>query len=150
MFLIRTAFWLAVVVLFLPTSQTAEPGSENGPPAAQLSMWEAVGAARVTASDMAGFCNRNIEVCETGNTAWRVFRSKARYGAETVYGWFAGEDPAFNNPNSGNTGARTLEASQPDIDNNQPIPLVKPTILQNTLTSRDLAAPWQGPEPGRV
>ncbi|MHA1523554.1 MAG: DUF5330 domain-containing protein [Alphaproteobacteria bacterium] len=139
MFLIRTAFWLAVVVLFLPTSQLDETDGPTTPPAAQLSMWQAVGAARTTASDMAGFCDRNLEVCATGEAAWQIFRSKAKYGAQMVSGWFAGDTPL-----SSGAPVRTLEANR-SLGN---LP-VRPAGGRNTLTAQDRAPAWQGPGAGQ-
>lgn len=147
MFLIRTAFWLAVVVMFLPTSQSDEAAAPEAAPVAQISMWEAVGAARSTASDMAGFCGRNTDVCQTGEVAWQVFRSKAKYGAQMVYGWFA--ENAAPSP----ARERTLDASQPvanSPENPTARPPANPAILRNTLTSQDLAPAWQGRGAGKV
>ncbi len=85
MFLIRAAFWLSLVVLFLP----AEPGSNE--PAPGVSAFEAVSAARATAADLSTFCDRNPDVCATGSTALQVFAQKVRYGAHLIRGYFDGQ-----------------------------------------------------------
>ncbi len=82
MFLLRTAFWLSVVVLLLP----ADPGT--GEQAPRVHALEALSAARTTVADLSSFCDRNPDVCVTSGAAFEVFTQKIKYGARLVYGQF--------------------------------------------------------------
>ena len=77
MFLIKAAFWLGVVIMFLP----AEPGKDDR---TTVGTGEAFHAASATMSDLRGFCGRNPSVCETGQAVLHTFEAKARYGARKL------------------------------------------------------------------
>ena len=81
-FLIRTAFWLSVVVLLLP----ADP--QTGDEAPRVNAIEALTAARTAVTDLSAFCDRNPQVCATGSTAFQIFTQKVRYGAHMLYDYF--------------------------------------------------------------
>lgn len=95
MFLIRTAFWLSLVILLIP----ADPQSNT--PAPRVSMLEAFSSVRTAAADFSNFCKRNADVCATGAAAFRVFAEKAQNGARMFFRYFdgsansdgAGDDP---------------------------------------------------------
>jgi hypothetical protein len=110
MFLIRAAFWLSVVIMFIP----ADP--ETNSPAPRVSVIEGLVAARAVAVDLSNFCERNPDVCVTGNAAFQVFAEKAQNGAKMLY--------RYLDPEPG-------EAAPKDD--------------QGTLTGDDLAPEWQGP-----
>jgi hypothetical protein len=110
MFLIRAAFWLSVVILFLP----ADP--ESNSPAPRVSFIEGFVAARAVAVDLSNFCERNPDVCVTGNAAFQVFAEKAQNGAKMLYRYI---DQEPNNP--------------------------RPNDDQGTLTGEDITPEWQGP-----
>jgi len=82
MFLIRSAFWLSVVVMLLP----AAPDTGNTPP--RVTAFEALSAAGTTVSDLSRFCDRNPDACVTGGSAFHVFADKVRYGVHLLYGVF--------------------------------------------------------------
>jgi len=84
MFLIRTAFWLSVVIVMIP----ADPQSET--PAPRVSMFEAFSSARAVAADFSNFCERNPDVCVTGAAAFQVFAEKAQSGARLLFRYFDG------------------------------------------------------------
>ena len=110
MFLIRAAFWLSVVIMFIP----ADP--ETNSPAPRVSVIEGLVAARAVAVDLSNFCERNPDVCVTGNAAFQVFAEKAQNGAKMLYRYL--DDDAGE--------------AKPDGD-------------QGTLTGEDLAPEWKGP-----
>jgi hypothetical protein len=85
MFLLRTAFWLSVVVILLP----ADP--ETGEEAPRVTAFQALSAAQSAVQDVSQFCVRNPDVCDTGGTAFHVFADKVRYGTRMIYGYF-GDD----------------------------------------------------------
>lgn len=88
LFLIRTAFWLSVVVLLIPGS----PQTNDEAP--RVTLFEAVAAAGTAVADMSGFCDRNPDVCTTGNAALHVFADKVRNGTHMIYSFFDGSDSA--------------------------------------------------------
>lgn len=112
MFLLRSAFWLTVVILLIP----ADP--RTGDPAPRVTVIEAIAAARATVADLAGFCDRNPDVCVTGSAAWQVFADKAE------------------------TGVRILG----DLINGREPEAVDSAVSTGTLTKGDMLPAWQGPE----
>lgn len=88
MFLIRTAFWVALIVLLLPSDKERQ---------AQLykTATEAVQRA-------ATFCERNASLCEQGSKHWAVFRTKLEFGARMVFDMASerllGVQPAVHRP----------------------------------------------------
>lgn len=87
MFLIRAAFWLTLVVLFIP----ADP--QSGAEAPRVGALQALSAAQATVADLSSFCDRNRDVCVTGSAALRVFSEKAQNGVRMLRGYLesAGE-----------------------------------------------------------
>lgn len=82
MFLLRTAFWLSLVIFLLPAD------SESGADAPRVTAFQAISAAQTAISDLSQFCTRNPDVCVTGSAAFGVFADKMRYGAKMVAGYF--------------------------------------------------------------
>ena len=124
-FLIRTAFWLSIVIVLLPTPEsmkTPEPG---------IGAAQAVTAASATVSDMAQFCTRQPETCQVGSQALTHFGHKAQASAKWLYEKFTSktEQPATAAP-----PAKALAESDPS---------------QNTLTQADTAPAWRGTQPQR-
>src|SRR5256885_7603753 len=120
-FLIRTAFWLSIVILLLPTPEsmkTPEPG---------IGAAQAVTAASATVSDMSQFCARQPEACQVGSQALTHLGHKAMASAKWLYDKFTSktEQPA--------APAKALA----EIDS------------QNTLTPADTAPAWRGAHPQR-
>jgi hypothetical protein len=71
MFLIRVTFWLALIVLLLPTDKSAQE--------------RLYAAASETAHRVATFCDRNPQVCTRGNEYWAVFKRKLDFGTKLAY-----------------------------------------------------------------
>ena len=88
MFLIRAAFWLSLVILFIP----GDP--ESGEEAPRIGAVQALSAAQATFADVSAFCRRNPSVCETRDAAVRVFSDKARNGARMIHDYLSPDDPA--------------------------------------------------------
>ncbi len=88
MFLIRAAFWLSVVILFIP----GDPDSDS--PAPRVSFIEGFVAARAVVADLSQFCERNPDVCVTGGAALQVFADKAQNGARMLYNYLDGAGAA--------------------------------------------------------
>jgi Family of unknown function (DUF5330) len=84
MFLLRTAFWLSVVIFLIPVDHAAEQQAE-AVKAQPIGALEAASAAQATLSDMSGFCGRNPTACEIGGRVATTFMLKAQTGARLVY-----------------------------------------------------------------
>lgn len=122
MFLFRILFWIVIVILILPAP--SEPRGKSEAAAPGVTVTRAVGAARATVSDMAGFCQRNAEVCVTGRAALTSFWAKARYGAGLLAEIVNGADEG---PGSAQTGSADVH---------------------DTLRPDDLVPAWRGPRAG--
>jgi hypothetical protein len=71
MFLIRVTFWLALIVLLLPTDKGTQQRLYT--------------AASETAHRVATFCDRNAQACARGSEYWAVFKQKLDFGAKLAY-----------------------------------------------------------------
>lgn len=80
MFFIKAAFWLSLVVAFIPVDPAhLAPNQRNITPI------ETVGVAQSLVKDLSGFCERNQQSCETGGVILSQMGLKAREGARIVY-----------------------------------------------------------------
>lgn len=70
MFLIRSVFWLLILVLLIPTDQNQQN--------------QIYGTAQAAMKDLAGFCERNPKTCATGQDAFQILVQKAQHGAQMV------------------------------------------------------------------
>ena len=74
MFIIRTAFWLSLLILLLPTNEQDQR--------------VVYGNAQAAIKDLSSFCSRNPDVCESSKKAARTFSAKAEFGAKMVMDFF--------------------------------------------------------------
>jgi len=122
LFLMRTAFWLSIVLLLLPTPEsmkTPEPG---------IGAAQAVTAASATVSDMSQFCMRQPEACQVGSQALTYLGHKAVASTKWLYEKF------------------TSNSEQPAA---APTKALAETDSQNTLTQADTVPTWRGGQPQR-
>ena len=70
MFLVRTVFWVSLVIFLLPIG-----GKEAG---------NMFGATKHAINGMDDFCNRNVDICNISEEAWKSFKYKAAYSIETL------------------------------------------------------------------
>jgi hypothetical protein len=127
MFLLRTAFWLAVVLALLPSFGP----KASAPAASGVEATEAVTAASETLGDMIGFCSRQPNACATGVHLASAIGQRAQAGAKMLYG-MVGEQLA-KSEGAAEDGA-PANASAADVK-----------VSQNTLTPADLMPAWRGP-----
>jgi hypothetical protein len=133
-FLLRTAFWLSIVLVMLPSgTQTPAPSIETG---------EAVSAAFATLSDMGGFCARQPEACDVGGKAALAFGQRAQAGAQFLYDYLTDKKAPAE------TGSIKQDSRKPDS-----IKQNKQAVSQDTLRAEDLKpqfrTPLQAPLPPR-
>ena len=130
MFLIRSAFWLLILVLLLPTDKDQQN--------------KIYGTAEATVNDVRGFCDRNPQTCATGQDAFEVLVQKAQYGAQMLMGFVEAKSEGF--------GDRLPDpVAMPSGGSIMPVPAavpLEPTTWdsQDTLSPEDRkAAAWGGP-----
>lgn len=102
MFVLRSLFWLATLVMLLP------PSADGQQPAPRLSVLQAAYAARVIAQDVTGVCERNPQACATSKEALVLLTRKLGTGVDIVAaGIDAGQ--AFSAADRGTLKAEDLE-----------------------------------------
>ena len=158
MYLIRTAFWISVVVLCLPIGAD-DPADASAAGAAQSDVTASatISAALSTVSDFAGLCDRQPEVCETGSAMWHTFQRKALHGANLIYDWAQGSDSADalgqdvepqlrESQNDHGAPALPTQLSAGELHTGSIIRLAGGSKKsQNTLKIEDLIPEWKGP-----
>ncbi|WP_029003686.1 DUF5330 domain-containing protein [Azorhizobium doebereinerae] len=77
-FLIRMAFWLALILLILPIGLTSDGGRQVG-------AWQALSAVQAAIADARGFCQRQPDACAVGGEMLGHLTDKAQAGAKWVY-----------------------------------------------------------------
>jgi hypothetical protein len=128
MFLIRTAFWLMIIVLLLPTDDQQRS--------------EVYGTAQAAVNDVATFCDRNPETCAKGKDAFGVLVQKAQFGARMLIDLVNGTKSAGET--EGGTG--TSDPTQ-NAGTNFPFEpsRLAPDGSQDTLNPDDRDEAWGGP-----
>jgi hypothetical protein len=126
-FLLRTAFWISIVLALLPTGGS-QPKSNETP----IRAIEAVSAAGAAMSDMSQFCGRQPEACVVGAQAVSAFGQRAQAGAKMVYEILSekmapAETGSVTPSKAANTGGTKGS--------------------QQTLKPADLEPAWRGPAP---
>ena len=115
-FLLRMILWLGIVLVLLPSV-----GSQSVPKS-QVSASEALRAAKVVATDIQHFCERQHEACVVGSQATVTLGQRAQAGAKLLYEFLSEQ---FG-----------LKESRPE-----------PTTPAQTLRPADLVPPWRDPQP---
>jgi hypothetical protein len=85
--LLRTAFWLCIVILLLP----GDPERREDAPS--VTVLELMIAARDIVWDVSHLCERNPDLCETGGAVGQIIADKARYNIGQLTEYLA-EDAA--------------------------------------------------------
>jgi Family of unknown function (DUF5330) len=95
-FLLRMTFWLAVVLVLLPT------GGSQTTPNPQVSASEAFSAAGGAVTDFEHFCERQQEACVVGSRTAVTLGQRAQAGAKMLYE-FLSKRLGSNEPKSART-----------------------------------------------
>jgi hypothetical protein len=131
MFLFRTAFWLVILILLLPTDEQQRN--------------QIYGTAESAVHDVATFCDRNPTTCETGREAFGVLVQKAEYGAALLV-------DLVNKGANGSSEAASLPLLEPQASEGPALweraDSVDSTQSQDTLSPEDRAMAWSGPGAG--
>lgn len=126
-FLLRTAFWLSIVLALLPTG-SSQPKSKE--PA--IGAIEAVSAAGAAMSDMSQFCGRQPEACVAGAQAASAFGQRAQAGAKMVYEFLSEKMAPAETGSVAPVKATSTGGTKGS---------------QHTLKPADLQPAWRGPAP---
>ena len=125
MFLIRSAFWLMIIVLLVPTDE----GQQN----------QVYGSAEAAVKDVATFCDRNPETCTTGKNAFDVLVHKAEFGARILMGFIMDKSGL-----GGDATASSGAATSASVSGMAPASWSRGSS-QDTLSPEDREAAWGGP-----
>lgn len=132
-FLIRAAFWLCVVSMFLPMTPMTSADGPSADERASIDAMSALAAAGATVSDVSGFCARQPDACAVGSQAIKMMGERARDGAALVQTYIA-KDP------KGETAAAPAAAAASKSVN----------AGRDTLTATDRKPGWRNPSTGRA
>ena len=124
-FLFKSAFWLTIVLILLPTGEKNDAQNSAQP---QVSATQALGAASSAVDDLRDICTRKPDVCEVGSQVAMSLGQKAQAGAKMLYEFLSEKlaKPADVAARKGETGA-SADGSQ------------------NTLLPGDLSPAWRRP-----
>lgn len=78
-FIIRSVFWLSLVLLLIPFGGTSEDGKT------MVNPLQAMFAAKGAIEDISGMCERKPDVCAVGRAAVHTIGVRAREGARLAY-----------------------------------------------------------------
>ncbi|WP_428700310.1 DUF5330 domain-containing protein [Stappia sp.] len=118
-FLLRSAFWIGLILLLLPIDTGSEETSGTG-----INPVTAFFAAQSTISDLSGFCERNPQTCETGGQAITQIGAKAKVSAKMLYDYLD-ED---GNLTTGATGSLTGTLTASDLEPDWTLPAPVATV----------------------
>lgn len=154
MFILRTLFWLGVIILLLPAGKSEDQVSPTAlSQAPALSTGQALTAAYSTVNDLSGFCHRNPDACAVGSAALSAAEEKAKSGVRLIYRWATGEPAARTSAEPDQRPARgaLLSSSGAAFDDGDVTGAV--TVVagntnngRNTLKIEDIIPDWSGPE----
>lgn len=119
MFLIRSAFWIALIVALIPSD-----------PAQQAKMYQ---TASYAVHRAATFCDRNAGVCDSAHAYWEIFKVKAAAGGRMV-GDLVNE--RLLGPEASRIGARPASRSEPPL-------LERSHPAADTLQPADRTPEWR-------
>jgi hypothetical protein len=119
MFLIRTVFWLAIIILLLPTDSKQQS--------------DVYGTAQAAVKDVSGFCERNPDACAKGADVFNLFVQKAEFGFEMLMAFVE------------NKNASVVSTADAPVASSTEPAVYAPDPTQDTLEPQDLEPAWSGP-----
>ncbi|SDQ88450.1 DUF5330 domain-containing protein [Pseudovibrio sp. Tun.PSC04-5.I4] len=144
-FLLRTTFWIGLVLLLLPIGT----GSDEDAPS--IGIVQVYMAAQSTFKDLGGFCDRNANACEMGGSVFTLVGLKAKEAARLTYNYLSDDGLSGRDATQVASITTAKEAIETipfdDVAVGQLLPemgnAVDEPIYSGTLTSADKQIPWQ-------
>ena len=131
MFLIRSAFWLSLIVLLLPTD-----------PAQQARFFA---TAEKGVVHVATFCERNGATCVKAGEYWEGFKEKAEFGGRVAWNlamsYWRGRDEPRQTTAGREPAQETAPRRGPPLERDFPREPV--AVARGTLTDKDRAPAWR-------
>lgn len=134
-FLLRTAFWLGVVCILLPSGGEKAVSADT-----QIDAKQAIGLANAAVSDAKGFCDRQPDACAVGGKVAVALGHKAEAGARTLYEFISTKLSESSEADRKPITKKTLENSNVAMG-------LTADLGHGTLTSGDLKPSWHAPVP---
>ncbi len=116
MFIVRTVFWLAIIILLLPANEQQQR--------------EVYGTAEAAVSDLSNFCIRKPIVCMQSKSAFDTFTQKVQFSAKMVMDFVHKFD--------------SDEFAEADAKPSRKLSYFG-TGSQSTLNDNDMGPTWSGP-----
>ena len=136
MFLLRTAFWMSVVLALLPSFVPKQAATVP----VDVGATDAMTAASATFADLSGFCERRPDACAAGAQVATAFGQRAQAGAKILYD--------FVSDRLGRAERTAANPSGPAANAAAEVPTTEVVkSSQHTLTTTDMAPSWRGPHP---
>jgi hypothetical protein len=131
-FLLRLAFWLGIVLFFLP-SGAARPGAATNAVGAS----DTIAAASATVGDLRQFCRRQPGACTVGSQVATEIGHTVQLTAKTLYGLLTealarSEAPSLARGSRAGSQSKSAQSAAEKAS-------------QNTLKPADLAPAWRRP-----
>ncbi|KZL20961.1 hypothetical protein PsAD2_00953 [Pseudovibrio axinellae] len=144
-FLLRTTFWVGLILLLLPIGT----GSDDDTPT--IGVVQVYLAAQSTIRDLSGFCGRNPNACEMGGSIIKLVGLKAKEAARLTYTYLNDGENDEAQPTqiaSYPSAQDTLETIPFDeVASGQILPRLdnaaEDLVYSGALTSTDRQIPWQ-------
>lgn len=135
-FLIKTAFWLTIVILLLPIPEDQQNAS--GP---MISASDAISVLSTALNDARGFCTRNPDACVTSAAAVQTFGTRAQYASKMLHDFITDKLDETRNltPPPGSRAQPQADPAHPAVRNIR--------AGQDTLNPQDLEPAWREPRP---
>lgn len=129
-FLIRIAFLLGLVVLFIPADDAE---MKKLGPGQSFSLFDTFGFATAAYSDAEGFCTRNPQACTTGGSMVALFGAKARTGARWMTSFLEPKATSLAEPKATSPTEPTAPSAA------QPVPAVVTGSVRPHAVPRDVS-----------
>lgn len=130
MFLMRSAFWLVILLLLIPTDKEQQN--------------QIYGTAQAALDDIAGFCDRNPQTCAKGQEAFAVLVQKAEYGADMIMALVEERGEARPASSAPQSAAAPADPAVMPVPSAVPLEMLDPSNSQDTLSPDDRQADWGG------
>lgn len=151
MFILRTLFWVGVVLLLLPVGRTETPHMTSDVTDNQaVTTGQALSAAYSTVNDLSSFCSRNPDTCEVGAAAFSAVEAKAKAGVRVLYDWATSAPAASGEPEGDRQPSHDASMAPSNVQDGSGRRASRRVAgagtSRNTLRLEDIIPEWSGPK----